>query len=560
MRNPTRSEADRQGIIVQTSATRSRPAVLAVALTLGLVLSLVAPAGPAAAAGHARIAGTGSSWSGNAISQWVADVKKQSLQVDWTATGSANGRKDFAALTTDFGITDIGFRGKDPTTQQRDDAQGRPFAYLPIVAGGTAFVYQVRVGGKLVKNIRLSGETLAKIFLGLIVNWNDPQITSDNNGRKLPSLPIIVVVHSEGSGSTAQFTTYLAKQYPALWRAYTGSSEFTEYFPTKPISGKRKEPIAVNGSDTVINMVTAGSSNGAIGYDEYSYALDAGYPVVELENAAGYFTKPTAFNVAVALRAADINMNKADPLTYLLQKLDRVYVNPDIRTYAMSSYSYMLLPTGNDSRMTSEKRQTLVDFMRYSICVGQSSIGEIGYSPLPINLVQAGFEQLQKLRDIDDTVTLAAQPVSQCNNPTFIAGNPDGNHLADIAPKPPACAKRGAGPCGDATSAGTTGGTTTGGGGGGAGATGGPGGTGGTTTNPSASGAAQIDPDTGEVISGDGGSGGGDVNAVGVPNDLAAFQTGKHMKVLGPAAAALLLLVVFGPAVLGRWLRRREES
>ncbi|MEV4517403.1 substrate-binding domain-containing protein [Dactylosporangium sp. NPDC049525] len=544
---------------MQTSAAaRSRTAIVAV---LAIVLSLIVPAAPASAAGHARITGTGSSWSANAIAQWVADVRKQNLQVDFTSTGSATGRKDFAAVANDFAISDIGFRGTDSTTGQRDDAQGRPFAYLPIVAGGTAFVYQVRVGGQLVRNIRLSGETLAKIFLGKITDWNDPQVTSDNNGRKLPSLPIIVVVHSEGSGSTAQFTSYLAKQYPSLWRAYSGSSEFTEYFPITGKDGPRKQPISVNGSDSVINTVKAGSSNGAIGYDEYSYAQNAGYPVVELENQAGYFTKPTDFNVAVALRAAEINMDKSDPLKYLLQKLDQVYVNPDKRTYALSSYSYMILPTGNDAKMNSEKRQTLVDFMSYSICAGQASMGIAGYSPLPINLVQAGFEQLQKLHDIDPAVTVTTQPVNKCNNPTFIAGDPTRNHLAEIAPNPPDCAKRGAGPCsGTGSQTGNTGtnnNTNNGGTN-----------NGGTTTNPSASGSAgatagaQIDPDTGEVISGggNGGGSGGDANAVGVPNDLAAFKTGKHMKVLGPTAAALLLLVVFGPALLGRWLRRRREE
>ena len=52
------------------------------------------------------------------------------------------------------------------------------------------------------ENLRLSGETLAKIFTNQITNWDDPEITRDNNGVPLPSLPIIPVVQSEGSGST----------------------------------------------------------------------------------------------------------------------------------------------------------------------------------------------------------------------------------------------------------------------------------------------------------------------------------------------------------------------
>ena len=55
--------------------------------------------------------------------------------------------------------------------------------------------------------------------------------------------------------------------------------------------------------------------------------------------------------------------------------------------------------------MTTAKRQTLADFLYYSICQGQAEIGPIGYSPLPINLVQAGFDQIAKLKTADPAST-----------------------------------------------------------------------------------------------------------------------------------------------------------
>jgi phosphate transport system substrate-binding protein len=55
--------------------------------------------------------------------------------------------------------------------------------------------------------------------------------------------------------------------------------------------------------------------------------------------------------------------------------------------------------------MTTAKRQTLADFLYYSICQGQKEMGPIGYSPLPINLVQAGFEQIAKLKTADPAWT-----------------------------------------------------------------------------------------------------------------------------------------------------------
>jgi phosphate transport system substrate-binding protein len=420
---------------------RVRAALLAAGLFVGLS-AIIGPAG--AATTHARIEGSGSSWSQNAINQWIADVNAQGLQVVFTGSGSAQGRKDYALKTTDFGVSDIGYLGTDPVSGQSDTAQGRPYAYLPIVAGGTSFPYNVLVGGKQVNNLRLSGLTLAKIFTNAITNWNDPAITADNNGRALPSLPIIPVVHSEGSGSTYQFTAYLAKQFPQIWSAFSGNPNPTEYFP------RAGSQIAQNGSDGVMNFVRSKTANGAIGFDEYSYGLLSNTPVAKIENSAGYYTLPSQYAVAVALTQAIINEDPTSP-NYLLQDLHNVYSYNDARTYALSSYSYMILPIGTnaqDTQMTTAKRQTLGDFMYYSLCLGQKEMGPIGYSPLPINLVTAGFSQIAKLQTADSGVDLTQRDASTCNNPTFIPGQPTRNYLAEIAPQPASCDKSGAGPCG----------------------------------------------------------------------------------------------------------------
>jgi phosphate ABC transporter phosphate-binding protein len=436
------------------STTRFRRRVVLGAIVSSLTLAvapLVGSAPVSAAVSHQQIEGSGSSWSANAVNQWIADVQQGGLRVVYTSVGSAQGRKDFAYKTTDYAVSDIGYLGVDPVTNEQDTSLGRAYVYLPIVAGGTAFPYQVRVAGQLIRNIRMSGLTLAKIFTNQIRNWNDPQITQDNNGRKLPSIPIIPVVHSEGSGSTAQFTRFLAKRYPSLWRSYSGSPDLTEYYPRKG------NQIAQNGSDGVMNFTSSAAANGAIGYDEYSYALGKNYPVAKIENTAGYFTAPTQYNVAVALTQAKINYDKDpghcrslgySPPCYLLQNLDSVYKYGDNRTYPLSSYSYMIIPTAsNDPRMTTAKRQTLADYIGYSICEGQGEMGPIGYSPLPINLVQASFNQVSALKSADRNVDLSQRNVSSCNNPTFVKGNPRLNHLAQIAPAPPLCDKTGQGPC-----------------------------------------------------------------------------------------------------------------
>jgi phosphate transport system substrate-binding protein len=570
------SRSHRKAPTVRRQPTRSTVLFTSMAC---LLLLFVATAPASGGVAHARIEGSGSSWAANAVNQWIADVTSSGLQVVFTSQGSAQGRKDFANNTTDFGISDIGFLGVDPATGAQDTSQGRAYAYLPIVAGGTSFPYNITVGGRQVRDLRLSGQTLAKIFTNKIKTWNDPAITADNNGRKLPGIAIVPLVHSEGSGSTAQLTTYFNSVYPGIWRPYYGKSGFTEYYPK---SGNNM--IAQNGSDQIINYATSGAANGVITYDEYSYALAKNFPVVKVENASGYFTLPTQYNVAVALQKAQINNDKTSP-NYLLQDLTQVYGYSDNRTYPLSSYSYMIIPTGAaDPRMSTAKRQTLVDYLYYSVCQGQQEMGPIGYSPLPINLVQASFAQTNKLKAADGAVDVTSRDVSTCHNPTFVAGQPTRNYLAEIAPQPPACDRAGAGPCtggaassingnpqdGRAPSAatGTGAGTAAGGGTGaaaGGGSSGSPGGASGSTglSGTALGGAAKagskIDPVTGQVLASGGAQSGVNADQLGVPTDVSA-NSALSNAALGTLCAVLLLLAIAMPPVIARAASRRTKG
>lgn len=420
--------------------TRRSALVLAAGLTVLVSLGL-APDRGGASSSHEQINGSGSSWAFNAVNQWITDVTQNGLQVSFTPNGSAAGRQDYANGVTDFAVSDIGYQGKNPITGGID-ASNRAYAYLPMVAGGTAFPYHLTVGGQRIVNLRLSSVTLAKIFTNQITSWNDPEITADNNGRALPAIPIIPVIHSEGAGTTYQFTDFLYTQYPSLWHDFSGYSFPVEYWPT----GKGSQ-VAENGSDGVMSFIKSSAGQGSIGYDEYSYALGAGYPVVPIENAAGYFTFPDAYDVAVSLTQAQINYDKSSQ-NYLLENLAHVYSYNDPRTYPLSSYTYLIEPTsGSDPTMNTAKRQTLADFVSYSICQGQAEMAPIGYSPLPVNLVQASYQQVDLLHSADPGVSVTNANVANCHNPTFVAGQPDNNYLAQIAPQPPLCAKAGQGPC-----------------------------------------------------------------------------------------------------------------
>jgi phosphate transport system substrate-binding protein len=330
----------------------------------------------------------------------------------------------------------------------------------------------------------------------------------------------------------------------------------------------------------VAGFVAQDSSEGAITYVEYSYARNAGFPVAKVLNKANYYVEPQAGSVAVALLKAKI----APDLT---QDLTQVYINPDPRTYPLSSYSYMILPRGPNpgSTFNDKKGATLSEFGAYFLCEGQQQADILGYSPLPINLVQAGVDQINQVPG--STRRLNRDNLAHCNNPTV---SPDGgNRVAQEAPQPAPCDLKGA-PVQCSTG---TGGakidTPTSGGGGGAGGAGGGGSGGGGSgaggyaggadgsnnaaggdgaasggsaagTGPEGGSAPVIDPDTGQVIGGPTlASGSNSSSASAVPVSVDSADSRRQMLLAALTIAALLVLI-FGPPLLAYTACRREGT
>lgn len=527
----------------KSATTRQVAAALGVLLVLvGVIQGATAPSAEAAAA-HAPISGAGSTWSSNALDQWIRNVfSNYQWKISFGANGSSAGRQEFANGTKDFAVSEIPYdlAGSDAA----DPRPARPLAYMPIVAGGTAFMYNLQIGGRRVTNLRLSGEVVAKIFANQITTWNDPAIAKDNPGLTLPGIPIVPVVRSDGSGTTAQFTTWMRQQHGAVWNKFCqdagrGSNcGITSNFPVVP--GSRA--IGQSGSNSVAGYVANPQRVGSITYVEYSYALNARYPVAKVLNAGGYYTEPTASNVAVALLGSRIN---EDPSSrdYLTQNLTGVYNSTDPRTYPLSSYSYMIVPTTADFGFSAGKGRTLADFASYFLCEGQQQAETLGYSPLPINLVQAGQAQMLKIPGGDPQV----KGIGQCNNPTF---SPDGsNRLANEAPLPPECDKVGPVQCTKGTGGAKDTDTATSGGAGGDAATG-----------PGADAAAG--PGT-EAAAGDGTSIGadGEVRLVyGEPQKLPASGLGIPLTVLMVTIGAALLAFALVPPLAGTRRRARRTG
>jgi ABC-type phosphate transport system substrate-binding protein len=286
-----------------------------------------------------------------------------------------------------------------------------------------------------------------KIFTGQIRNWDDKQITKDY-GAQLPNLPITPVVRSDGSGATFFLTRWMAHLDPSLWNAFCRRIHpgvklpcpQTEFYPLNTPGVK-----AENGSTNVANYVTASYGDGAIGYDEYAYALNSHYPVVAVANPGGYWSLPTASNVAVALTRAVIDENKSDP-NFLQQNLDHVYAFNDPRSYPLSSYSYLIVPrqaahTASpppEFASPAGKGRSLSTFIDYFLCGGQAHVAELGYSPLPLNLVQGGLLQTDFIPGHINGPNL--KTLHGCPNPTFTNGVLT---LLKNAPQPSPCMKVG---------------------------------------------------------------------------------------------------------------------
>ncbi|WP_166878445.1 phosphate ABC transporter substrate-binding protein PstS [Salinibacterium sp. ZJ450] len=539
---------------------------------LGVALLSIGIAMPSHAASWEVITGTGSTWSQNALDQWRTNVASNyGMTVNYSGVGSSAGRRDFIMGSIDYAVSEIPFQSR-PEDNSAPEVPKRGYAYMPIVAGGTAFMYHLNIGGKRVTNLRLSGETITKIFTGGIKKWNDPAIVADNPGLAMPDKNIVPVVRSDGSGSTAQFTLWMSKQHPSLWNAFCATVNrpnpcgLTSQYP---LFGSAK---GQSGSSGVAGYVSQGYGEGAITYVEYSYALEAGFPVAKVLNASDHYVEPTADSVAVALLEAQINTT-AGSADYLTQILDGVYNSTDPRTYPLSSYSYMIVPTEVGGVFTTAKGNTLGAFASYMLCEGQQQAEDLGYSPLPMNLVLAGFDQIKRIPGAGS----ASVDVNACNNPTFKPGDsPNSNQLALTAAQPADCDKRGPNQCVTGTAGAKqetavtgsgTGGAAAGAAGAGAGGAGGAAGASGAGAAAGAAGgtgaagavvaAPPVYDESGNLISG--GTGAITGVALASPFTVDDERWGwQQSAMLG--AVLLLLAAIVLPPVVSPWLLRRKSG
>jgi phosphate transport system substrate-binding protein len=227
------------------------------------------------------VTGAGSSAAAPIYESWARGYQKASgVGVQYESIGSSAGMKKIRAREAGFGASDVA----PSDAELRKDG----LVVFPIAITGIAPVVNIpKVGDG---QLRLSGWVLARIFMGEIAQWNDPEIVQLNPGIKLPDLPVKVVVRSDGSGTTYNFADYLAKISPAWKGKYGVKTSIT--WPAGFLGAK--------GSEGVVKAVKL--TTGSIGYVDFGYVKDNKLSAVQLKNSEDEFLMPSidAFRDALA--------------------------------------------------------------------------------------------------------------------------------------------------------------------------------------------------------------------------------------------------------------------
>ena len=163
---------------------------------------------------------------------------------------------------------------------------------FPAIIGGTVPV--LNLDGFKPGELRISGPVLADMFLGNITKWNDAKLVALNPGKKLPDQAVTVVHRADGSGTTFNFTDYLAA-ISKDWADKVGKGAAVKWPAASSVGGKGNEGVAAN-----VNRI-----KGAVGYVEYAYVKKNGMNFMQLMNADGKYVAPDDKTFAAAAAGAD---------------------------------------------------------------------------------------------------------------------------------------------------------------------------------------------------------------------------------------------------------------
>lgn len=204
--------------------------------------------------------GAGSSAAGSAQEAWIAafQTANADVTINYDPSGSGAGRESFLSGAVAFAGTDSVLSDDELAMQSPLCVAEAGYFEVPVYVSPIAVIYNVEG----VDALNLAPTTIAGIFKGDITNWSDAAIAADNPGLTLPDLAITAVHRSDDSGTTKNFSDYLAQTAGEVWDAEVGDA-----FPYSSGEG-------ASGTSGVVDAVTNGT--GTIGYADSSKAGDLG--------------------------------------------------------------------------------------------------------------------------------------------------------------------------------------------------------------------------------------------------------------------------------------------
>jgi phosphate transport system substrate-binding protein len=303
----------------------------------------------------ADITGAGATFPFPIYSKWADAYKKETGNgMNYQSIGSGAGIKQIQAKTVTFGATDAPLKAE---VLEKDG-----LVQWPMVMG--AIVPVVNLEGIKPGELVLSGELLGDIYLGKITKWDDPAIAKLNPKLKLPTDAITVVRRSDGSGTTFNFTDYLAKSN-AEWKTKVGSGTAVEW--PAGVGAKGNEGIAGNISQT----------KNSIGYVEYAYAKQNKLTYAAMINKAGKTVQPTV----AAFQAAASNADWAKAPGYYVILTDQ----PGEASWPITAATFILMHKEPTDKAASAEA---VKFFKWAFAKGDKMAEELDYIPMPEAVVK----------------------------------------------------------------------------------------------------------------------------------------------------------------------------
>jgi phosphate transport system substrate-binding protein len=332
---------------------------LVAALALGACGGADNPA-PGAAQVGGSINGAGATFPQPVYQEWAARLQeKTGMTVNYQGIGSGGGIAQFTAGTVDFGASDAAMTDEEL-------AAAKPTVHIPTVLGAVTVSYNLE-GVK--SGIELAGATIADIFLGKVTSWKDVS-------GSLPASKITVCHRSDESGTTKNFTQFLADHSPA-WASGPGVDKSVKW----PVGTGAK------GNDGVAACIK--QNPGAVGYVEQAYALANNFTFASVKNKSGNFVAPTLASTSAAGEGLTI------PDDLRISTIDA----PGARAYPITALTFLLVyqdvcKAGKDAQAAAR----LKAWLDYAEGEGQNVAGELEYAKLPDELhrkAQAKVDGLQ---------------------------------------------------------------------------------------------------------------------------------------------------------------------